>query len=118
MAIVHYYDRHLATGRSHEQADAGYIAVSLSLAKGAYRARKSALTVDQVNTIRKRAAAGERKATLAREYKISRETLYQALRPGYAAIDKGQMAQTFRRTDLSLSTDAHRASGGHATGPR
>ena len=46
----------------------------------------SALKVDQVTALRQRAAAGERKATLAREYKISRETLYQALRPGYAAM--------------------------------
>jgi DNA invertase Pin-like site-specific DNA recombinase len=60
--------------------------IAVAKGKGVYRGRKSALTGDQVNTIRQRAAAGERKAMLAREYKISRETLYQALRPGYAAI--------------------------------
>jgi DNA invertase Pin-like site-specific DNA recombinase len=60
--------------------------IAVAKGKGVYRGRKSALRVDQVNAIRQRVAAGERKATLAREYKISRETLYQALRPGYAAI--------------------------------
>jgi DNA invertase Pin-like site-specific DNA recombinase len=60
--------------------------IAVAKGKGVYRGRKSALTVDQVKIIRGRAAAGERKATLAREFKISRETLYQALRPGYAAI--------------------------------
>jgi DNA invertase Pin-like site-specific DNA recombinase len=60
--------------------------IAVAKGKGVYRGRKSALTVDQVKTIRNRAAAGEQKATLAREFKISRETLYQALRPGYAAI--------------------------------
>jgi DNA invertase Pin-like site-specific DNA recombinase len=59
--------------------------IAVAKGKGVYRGRKSALTVDQVNTIRQRADQGERKAVLAREYKISRETLYQALRPGYAA---------------------------------
>lgn len=59
--------------------------IAVAKGKGVYRGRKSALTGDQVNAIRQRAAAGERKAMLAREFKISRETLYQALRPGYSA---------------------------------
>jgi DNA-binding XRE family transcriptional regulator len=36
--------------------------------------------VDARNLLRKRAKAGENKATLAREFAISRETLYQYLR--------------------------------------
>jgi DNA invertase Pin-like site-specific DNA recombinase len=60
--------------------------IAVAKGKGIYRGRKSALTVDQVNAIHQRAAAGEKKAALAREFKVSRETLYQALRPGYAAI--------------------------------
>jgi DNA invertase Pin-like site-specific DNA recombinase len=64
--------------------------IAVAKGNGAYRGRKRALTAEQVTAIRQRAAAGERKATLAREYKISRETLYQALRPGYAAIQVGQ----------------------------
>jgi DNA invertase Pin-like site-specific DNA recombinase len=57
--------------------------ISLAKAKGVYRGRKHALTADQVAQIRQRAAAHEQKAALAREYGISRETLYQALRPDY-----------------------------------
>jgi DNA invertase Pin-like site-specific DNA recombinase len=60
--------------------------IAVAKGKGVYRGRRSALSVDQVTAIRERAAQGERKAVLAREYKISRETLYQALRPGYAAV--------------------------------
>jgi len=48
--------------------------------KGAGRkGRKKALTPDRVMELRKRAAAGEKKAVLAREFGISRETLYQYL---------------------------------------
>jgi DNA-binding phage protein len=39
-----------------------------------------ALSPDQVADLRQRAATGEQKAALAREFGISRETLYQYLR--------------------------------------
>jgi len=52
----------------------------LAKKKGAYRGRKPALTDDQAAILRKRAASGEKKAALARELGISRETLYQYLR--------------------------------------
>jgi DNA invertase Pin-like site-specific DNA recombinase len=58
--------------------------IAVAKGKGAYRGRKRALTAEQVTAIRQRAAAGEHKAALAREFNVSRETLYQALRPGYA----------------------------------
>ncbi|WP_427911214.1 helix-turn-helix domain-containing protein [Shewanella algae] len=48
--------------------------------RGAYRGRKKALSDEQAITLRQRAAAGEPKAQLAREFGISRETLYQYLR--------------------------------------
>lgn len=48
--------------------------------RGAYAGRKKALTDEQVLDIRERITAGETKAALAREYSISRETLYQHLR--------------------------------------
>jgi DNA invertase Pin-like site-specific DNA recombinase len=48
--------------------------------RGAYRGRKKALSPEQVAALRQRAAAGEQKAALAREFGISRETLYQYLR--------------------------------------
>ncbi|MGR7796933.1 helix-turn-helix domain-containing protein, partial [Klebsiella aerogenes] len=49
-------------------------------ARGAYRGRKKALSDEQAATLRQRATAGEPKAQLAREFNISRETLYQYLR--------------------------------------
>ena len=48
--------------------------------RGVYTGRKKALTDTQVAQIRGRVAAGETKAALAREYGVSRETLYQHLR--------------------------------------
>ena len=48
--------------------------------RGAYRGRKKALSPERVNELRQRADAGEQKAKLAREFGISRETLYQYLK--------------------------------------
>ena len=54
--------------------------IALAKKRGAYRGRKKALSLEQVAALRQRAAAGEQKAALAREFGISRETLYQYLR--------------------------------------
>ncbi len=54
--------------------------VALAKARGAYRGRKRILSEDRIAELRQRAAAGEAKATLAREFGISRETVYQYLR--------------------------------------
>jgi DNA invertase Pin-like site-specific DNA recombinase len=48
--------------------------------KGVYRGRKPSLGAEQASDLRKRVASGEQKAALAREFGISRETLYQYLR--------------------------------------
>lgn len=48
--------------------------------RGVYRGRKKSLSDLEIAGLRQRAAAGEQKATLAREFGISRETLYQYLR--------------------------------------
>jgi DNA invertase Pin-like site-specific DNA recombinase len=48
---------------------------------GKYKGRKPILTREIADELRKRANNGEPKTTLAREYRISRETLYQYLRP-------------------------------------
>jgi DNA invertase Pin-like site-specific DNA recombinase len=67
--------------------------ISIAKQLGVYRGRKRALTVDQVDEIRRRAAAidpaalvrtQESRTALAKEFGVSRQTLYQALRPGYA----------------------------------
>ncbi len=48
--------------------------------RGVYTGRKPALTAEQARQLRERVAAGERKAVLAKEYGISRETVYSYLR--------------------------------------
>jgi len=58
--------------------------IALAKQRGAYRGRRKALTTEQIDQLARRAAAGEPKSTLAREFNVSRETVYQYLR---AAID-------------------------------
>jgi DNA invertase Pin-like site-specific DNA recombinase len=54
--------------------------IALAKKRGAYRGRRRALSPEQTTELRQRVAAGEKKATLARELGVSRETLYQYLR--------------------------------------
>ena len=53
--------------------------IELAKKKGVYKGRKPSLTKAQVAEIRKRVKAGEKKAALAAEFKVSRQTLYSAL---------------------------------------
>jgi len=53
--------------------------IALAKKAGVYKGRKPSLTPIQVTEIRKRVAAGEKKAGLAAEFRISRQTLYTAL---------------------------------------
>ena len=53
--------------------------IELAKKKGVYKGRKPSLASVQVAEIRKRVKAGEKKAALAAEYRISRQTLYAAL---------------------------------------
>jgi DNA invertase Pin-like site-specific DNA recombinase len=53
--------------------------IALAKARGAYKGRKPSLSADQAEALRARAAAGEPKAGLAREFGISRQTLYSYL---------------------------------------
>lgn len=50
--------------------------------RGVYTGRKPALTTEQAQQLRERSAAGEKKSALAKEYGISRETVYSYLRAG------------------------------------
>lgn len=54
--------------------------IALAKLRGVYRGRKKALSLAQGVQLRQRAAAGEQKAKLARDFGISRETLYQYLK--------------------------------------
>jgi DNA invertase Pin-like site-specific DNA recombinase len=51
--------------------------IALAKQKGVYKGRKPSLTPEQVKTLRARVKAGETRAALAREFRISRETVYQ-----------------------------------------
>jgi len=54
--------------------------IALAKQRGAYRGRTRSLTTDQIDQLVQRASAGEPKSALAREFRISRETVYQYLR--------------------------------------
>jgi|SRR5664280_322533 len=54
--------------------------IALAKQRGAYRGRRKALTDEDAERVRAAAAAGRPKAALAREFNISRETVYQYLR--------------------------------------
>lgn len=54
--------------------------IALAKKRGVYKGRKPALTSEQVLTLQEKVDAGEMKSTLAKEFNISRETLYKYLR--------------------------------------
>lgn len=54
--------------------------IALAKARGAYKGRRKALSAEQVDEIKLKIAEGVKKAAIAREYGVSRETLYQSLR--------------------------------------
>jgi len=54
--------------------------------QGKYRGRKPSLTSERVLELRRRSATGERKTTLAREFGISRETVYTHIKAEEALI--------------------------------
>ena len=70
LGAVAQFERSILLGRVRE-------GVALAKARGAYKGRKHALSSEQADQLRQRIAAGEPKARLAREFKISRETLYR-----------------------------------------
>jgi DNA invertase Pin-like site-specific DNA recombinase len=53
--------------------------IAIARQRGAYRGRKRSLSDEMIADLHRRVAAGERKATIARDMGISRETLYQYL---------------------------------------
>ncbi len=63
--------------------------LALARQRGAYRGRSRALNAEQVVQLRERAADGATKATLAREFGVSRETIYRYLRAGPGAEQAG-----------------------------
>jgi DNA invertase Pin-like site-specific DNA recombinase len=70
MGAVAEFERSLLKERQRE-------GIAFAKKAGVYKGRKPSLTSERVIELRTRVAAGEKKAALAREFKISRETLYQ-----------------------------------------
>lgn len=75
LGAVAQFERDLIKERQRE-------GIALAKQRGAYTGRKKALPEEKVTELRHRTASGEKKAHLAREFGISRETLYQYLRHG------------------------------------
>jgi DNA invertase Pin-like site-specific DNA recombinase len=90
LGAVAQFERDLIRERQRE-------GIALARERGVYRGRKKALTPEQTADLRRRVRAGEKKAALAREFGISRETLYQYARapgpdqPPPAAVDDGSL---------------------------
>ena len=73
LGAVAQFERDLIRERQRE-------GIALAKQRGAYAGRKKALIPARVEELCARVGNGERKAALAREFGISRETLYQYLR--------------------------------------
>lgn len=54
--------------------------IALAKQKGVYRGRKKTLSTSEISSLKSRVAEGEKKAQVARDMGISRQTLYQYLR--------------------------------------
>ncbi len=61
--------------------------IALAKQRGAYRGRKKSLSDEEVSNLFKRVNAGEVKSGIARDFGISRETLYQYLRSRSPSIE-------------------------------
>ena len=53
--------------------------IAVAKAAGAYKGRKPSLTQDKIEEMKRRALAGEKKTVLAKEFGVSRETIYSYL---------------------------------------
>lgn len=69
MGAVAEFERSLLLERQRE-------GIIIAKAKGAYKGRKPSLTVDQIAEVKSRLAMGESASALAKEYGVSRATIY------------------------------------------
>jgi DNA invertase Pin-like site-specific DNA recombinase len=86
LGAVAEFERNLIRSRQFE-------GIELAKKRGVYKGRKPSLTECQVADLRRRAEAGDKKTMLAREFRISRETVYQYLRPVAAGPTAQQLVQ-------------------------
>jgi len=73
LGAVAQFERDLIRERQRE-------GIALAKQRGVYRGRRRKLAPCQVTDLVRRAGSGESKSALAREFGVSRETLYQTLR--------------------------------------
>ena len=59
--------------------------IALAKKRGAYKGRKSKLTYEQLEDIKKALAEGKKKSHIAKDFQISRETLYQYLKNSHGS---------------------------------
>ena len=71
MGAVAEFERSMMLERQRE-------GIALAKQRGVYRGRKPALTVEQAAAVVARLGAGESASALAREYGVSRATVYNA----------------------------------------
>ncbi len=69
--------------------------ITLAKKAGVYKGRGKALNARQTADLVRRAAAGEAKAALAREFGISRQTVYQYLQPDPNGLPQTNRADEF-----------------------
>jgi DNA invertase Pin-like site-specific DNA recombinase len=73
MGAIHEFDRALIKERQRE-------GIALAKKRGAFKGRKKLLSQPEIAEVCRRIATGRIKAQVAREFGISRQTLYQYLR--------------------------------------
>lgn len=73
LGVVAEFERALIRARQRE-------GIAIAMATGVYKGRRPSLNLEQRATLQMRAATGESKAALAREFGIGRQTLYDYLR--------------------------------------
>lgn len=69
LGAVAQFERSLILERQRE-------GIQIAKAAGKYRGRKPSLTPERIAELRQRAAAGEKRTALAREFKVSRASVY------------------------------------------
>ena len=61
--------------------------IALAKKKGLYKGRKPSLSSEQISAIKQRLDNGDKKSQIAKDFGISRETLYQYIRKMEKSVD-------------------------------
>jgi DNA invertase Pin-like site-specific DNA recombinase len=80
MGAVAQFEREMILERQRE-------GIKIAMAKGTYRGRKAALSVARAAELKTRAASGENRSQLAKEFGITRQTLYAYIGKSQKASD-------------------------------